>query len=125
MPGMDGTGPTGMGAGTGWGRGRCFGYGFYGSPGYYSSWGPGWGRSRDWGQGRGMGRGLGRGYGRGFRGRFWAGGPPAWDYYGPGPWGAPSREDEVAWLKDQAQMLKADMETVQRRIDELAAEEES
>ena len=43
MPRFNGTGPWGMGAGTGWGMGPC---------------------------GLGLRRGLGRGYGRGFR-RAW------------------------------------------------------
>ena len=41
------------------------------------------------------------------------------------PWGPPSRESELSLLKDQAEMLKAEMEAVQRRIEELAAEKES
>jgi hypothetical protein len=36
---------------------------------------------------------------------------------------APNKEAEVSWLRGEAEMLKADMEAVQRRIDELAAEE--
>jgi hypothetical protein len=54
MPGGDRTGPLGLGPGTGWGRGPCFGFG---APGL--SYG-------------GRGREFGRGFG--FR-RFW-GAPP-------------------------------------------------
>ncbi len=54
MPGGDRTGPLGLGPGTGWGRGPCFGFG---APGFYYG---------------GRGRGFGRGFG--FR-RFW-GAPP-------------------------------------------------
>ena len=45
MPGGDRTGPLGLGPGTGWGRGPCFGFG---APG--SCYG---------GRGRGFGRGFG------------------------------------------------------------------
>ncbi len=47
MPGGDGTGPRGMGAGTGWGRGGCAAM-----------------------PGAGFGRGMGRGFARGFSGAF-------------------------------------------------------
>ena len=53
MPGFDKTGPSGQGAMTGRGRGRCA------TPGEDSV-------ERDsLGFGRGLGRGLGRGFGRG------------------------------------------------------------
>ena len=55
MPGGDRTGPLGLGPGTGWGRGPCFGFG---APGFNYG---------------GRGRGFRRGFG--FR-RFWPGGPP-------------------------------------------------
>ncbi|HET6421932.1 MAG TPA: DUF5320 domain-containing protein [Geobacteraceae bacterium] len=54
MPGGDRTGPLGLGPGTSWGKGPCFGFG---SPGFYYG---------------GRGRGFGRGFG--FR-HFW-GAPP-------------------------------------------------
>jgi hypothetical protein len=90
MPGMDGTGPAGMGPMTGGGRGRCnpagpagAGYGAWGSPwafgqmcyGYpamMSAYGcpmPGYGMGMAWGRGRapmGMGRGMAWGRGGGF-----------------------------------------------------------
>ena len=55
MPGFDGTGPWGMGPGTGWGFGPC-------------------GAGRAWGRSFGRGRGFGRGWfgrGRGFGWRWW------------------------------------------------------
>jgi hypothetical protein len=55
MPGGDRTGPLGLGPGTGWGRGPCFGFG---APGFYYG---------------GRGRGFGRGFG--FR-RSWPGVAP-------------------------------------------------
>jgi len=88
MPGMDGTGPRGLGPMTGGGRGWCnpyFGgavppfmagnpyfrpYGYYGMGGGYTPYSP-YGRIPyapyvPFGWGRGMGRGLGRGMGRGW-----------------------------------------------------------
>ena len=55
MPGFDGTGPWGMGPGTGWGLGPC---------------GGGYAYRR--GFGRGFRRGFGPGFGRGFGWRWWA-----------------------------------------------------
>jgi hypothetical protein len=133
MPGLDGTGPMGMGPGTGWGRGMCYGYAPYGGPGYFGGWGRGRGWGRGLGRGAGWGPGYGRGMGRGFRRRFWAGGAPAWGpgwygpaqapgWYGPGAWEPPTREEEVEELKQHAEMLRGEMIAVQRRIDELAGE---
>ncbi len=68
MPGFDGTGPLGMGPGTGRGLGPC-GAGVRGWFG--PRWFPGFGR-RWFGRGRGFGRGwFGRGRGRGFGRWFW------------------------------------------------------
>jgi hypothetical protein len=78
---------------------------------------PGWMRGRGWGW-------------RGVCGR------PAWAYsggpgyaagpeygagpYWPGPWGAaPTVEDEVAFLKDEAEGLRNHLEGIERRIAEL------
>lgn len=99
------TGPRETGPGPEWG-----GYGYGPGPGWWG-WGPGFGWGPPWG----------------FRPPFWGWGPMAWggEGYGPGPWAQPTREEEIAWLKEQAEMLKAEMEAVKRRIDELAAEEES
>lgn len=93
MPGMDGTGPAGMGPMTGGARGWCNpmsagapvgGYGAWGTPyayrsmgygypmgGYGYPMGGGYGMGMAWGRGRapfGYGRGMawGRGGGRGF-----------------------------------------------------------
>ena len=85
MPGLDGTGPAGMGPMTGGARGWCnphgaraAGYGPYHPP-YPAPVDPryayGFGRRPRWGLGwgfRGRGRGLGWGRGRGpGRGRGW------------------------------------------------------
>jgi hypothetical protein len=58
MPRFDGTGPTGAGPMTGWGRGYCNG----GTMPYGPA--PAWGTAYS---GRGYGPGFGRGFGRGFR----------------------------------------------------------
>ncbi len=95
MPGLDGTGPRGMGPMTGGARGMCnpygpqnyggmpYGmpyapyqsYGGYGAPmmagmpyGYGGAMPYGYGRP-GFGMGMGYGRGMGMGYGRGFFGR--------------------------------------------------------
>ena len=73
--------------------------------------------------GRGFGRGRGYGRGRGLRGGF-AG------WYGPAWWGGPvydvpytaTREEEISALRDEAAGLKADLEYVNQRIQELEKE---
>ena len=112
MPGFDRTGPRGMGPMTGGGRGLCNPRGI--RPEYL-------------------------GYGFGFRGAS-----PAWPYIGrgrgglprcwyPGMWGGavphaagavpywptPNREEELGLLKNQADVMKRDMEEIESRIREL------
>jgi hypothetical protein len=105
MPGMDGSGPRGLGPGSGWGRGPC-GAGFR------------MGFSRGWWRGS---RGY-CGYGRPWGARPRGGWSP-WGEYGlPGPWGGPasgSPQDEAQVLKEQAAALQAELEAVQRRLAEL------
>jgi hypothetical protein len=110
--------PNGFGRGFGFGRGM--GFGFRGS-------------SPPWpyiGRGRG---GLPR------CGYFFAGSaaPPAWPYpqtpytyYGaqpaPGytPFAAPmSKEDELSYLKDQAEAIKHDLEQIETRVHDLENED--
>jgi len=76
---------------------------------------PGWMRGRGWGgPGAGWGRGWGAGWGYGGGPEYGAG--PYW----PGPWGAaPTVEDEVAFLKDEAEALRSHLEGIERRISEL------
>jgi len=89
MPGLDRTGPWGAGPGTGWRRGRCFGFG-----------------SRGLGRGRG---GFGRWPGRGFGRRLG---------FGPGlGWGrragpVPEQEKEIlleekSWLEEKLKAIEA------------------
>jgi len=113
MPGGDGTGPMGMGPMTGRAAGYCAGYAM---PGYANPIG---GRGRGvWGRGRG---GWGRGRGFGFAaGRFgWAPMGTAYPAYGPV---APTREQEMETLKQQASYFQSALADIQKRIDELAAQ---
>ena len=97
MPRGDRTGPLGAGPMTGRAAGLCAGNV---APGHANFGG---------GRGRGMGGGFGRGQSRG-----WAG--PATS--------APTAEQELAVLRQQAQQLRADMESVQGRIQTLEAKPE-
>ena len=87
-----------------------------------------------WGRGRGGGWGGGRGRGRGWRYGYYATGRPLWARYGYAPpaapppvgyapYGASSREEEVAYLRTQAEWLRETLETITSRIEELEQEE--
>jgi len=100
MPGGDGTGPTGRGSMSGWGRGVC------GRPGA-------------------IGRALNRDErgGRGRRNRFWSAGSPGWM---PGASTRPSQADsgraaasESKWLEEHLADLEAEQENIRTRLDEL------
>ena len=136
MPGGDRTGPVGMGPMTGRAAGFCAGYG---APGYANAI-PGrglWGRG-----GRGGGRGWGGG-GRGWRHMYYATGQPGWMRFGYGQWptpqtaaawgaepwayGAPApgpmpQEQELQLLRDHAGALKAQLDQISARIEELQKE---
>lgn len=82
---------------------------------------------------RGAGRGLGRGFGygrgrRGGRGMGLGRGPFGWrGGMGAGGFGegvmptasAVDERDELAWLEQQAEVVRREQESLQRRIDEL------
>jgi hypothetical protein len=115
MPGGNRTGPWGLGPRTGRGLGYCSGFP---TPGTMFT-GPGLGFGRGFGLGRGLGRGMGLGRGRGFWrprvGGFW--GHP---YYPMTPFPfQPGREEEAAWLADQAKNLEQQLLQVQKRLTEL------
>jgi len=118
MPWGDGTGPAGLGPMTGRAAGYCAGYSV---PGYANPYGRGLGR----GGGRGWGRGMGRGWGWGYAPYGYA--PPVAPWGPPGtvaPWGqSPTREQETEFLKDQQDLLKKQIEDIDKRLQELAAEE--
>jgi predicted Fe-Mo cluster-binding NifX family protein len=78
--------------------------------------GMGGGRGRGMGMGRGMGRGTGMGMGRRTGGAFPPTPPP------PPPGGgdpSPSRQDEIASLKDMAGELRQELADVMERLDRL------
>jgi len=109
MPGGDGTGPRGMGPGTGWGRGGCV-------PWTGRRFGP-------------VGAGLGFGWGRGGRGRGrmfggWAGPVPAvgWPGYGVGNaagWALPTPVQERELLTQQLNLLQEQLRAVEQRLSEI------
>ena len=108
MPALNGTGPLGQGPMTGRGLGYCTGYPV----------------SRYIGR-RGYGLGYGwfdRG-GRGFRNRYWATGIPGWAspysaYYLP----RVTEKEEMDILREEAELLKRDLDDIQNRINELKAQ---
>ncbi|MBN1438875.1 MAG: DUF5320 domain-containing protein [Anaerolineales bacterium] len=129
MPAGDRTGPRGMGPMTGRGAGYCAGYG---TPGYTNPM-PGRGYGMGWGRGGGWGGGWGAG--RGFRNMYYATGLPGWARYGAPVWGAfpvsayapygvpPTPEQETAFLKSQAEMLKKELDAIGKRVAEIEKKE--
>ncbi|MBN1287604.1 MAG: DUF5320 domain-containing protein [Anaerolineae bacterium] len=111
MPAGDRTGPIGQGPMTGRGAGYCAGYD---APGYAA---PVPGRGCGWGGWRGGG------WGRGFGG--WRG---SWEF-GPARYGrrwtpvAPPPDEEVEMLRRHAQGIQAELERINRRIDELTGDQ--
>ena len=103
MPGFDGTGPRGMGPMTGGGRGFCAvplpaAWPAYRGRGAYTPYGLPWGRP----------------------------------YYGAGltaPGAVPfapqiTREQELNFLKNQAQVMRGHLEQIETRLTELGSEKE-
>ena len=122
MPAGDRTGPAGMGPMTGRGAGYCGGYA---APGYANPV-PGRGYGLGWGRGGAWGGGWGRG--RGWRHWYYATGLPGWarSGYAPawGPYAPPSTpEQEVEFLRAQAEGLKQQMDAISQRIAELEERE--
>jgi len=119
MPAGDGTGPIGMGPMTGRAAGYCAGYG---APGYANPI-PGRGYGF-WGFGRGA---FGRG--RGHRHWYHATGLPFWARsaaYAPMPVAVPynatptmTPEQELTYLKDQAEYLASSLDKIKHRISDL------
>lgn len=123
MPGGDRTGPQGMGAMTGRAGGRCAGYDM---PGYAN---PELGRGFGMGFGRGR-RVSGRGFGGGGRGRrygFYATGRPGWMRFGPDAtpyvypalYQNPDPDLEKRALKNQADALQSELESIKRRLSDI------
>ncbi|MBN2590729.1 MAG: DUF5320 domain-containing protein [Sedimentisphaerales bacterium] len=98
MPRGDRTGPAGMGPMTGRATGFCAGFQ---APGFMN---------------RGGGRGFGgRGAGRGWRNRYCA---PAYQVNMP----QASMQNELEYLKEQAQYLKESLDGINKRVEELQSE---
>jgi len=99
---------------TGRAAGYCAGYGM---PGFMNPYG---GRGLGMAWGRGGGRGMGMAWRRG-----WGRGPGGGWGFTPGPIPdpyavpAPTAEDQLAELRDQANWLKQQMDAVNARIQEL------
>jgi hypothetical protein len=117
MPRGDGTGPMGSGPMTGRAAGYCAGFGV---PGFAN---PGGGAGRGFGRGFGFGRGRGMGFGRGFGWGMGLG--RGWGFQGApyAPYAAaPSRDQELDALKNQAAQLQDTLDAIRTRMDTLQAE---
>jgi hypothetical protein len=110
MPGLDGRGPAGAGPMSGRGMGNCVvsnrSGNVYGAPGR--------GMGRGMGRGRGMGLGMGRGFNRGFR--------QVGAYANP-VGGAYSAQEELDMLKNEAELLKQDLNAIESRMSDLEKKE--
>lgn len=105
MPRGDRTGPTGAGPRTGRGAGYCAGYDNPGSI------------NRNTGYGRGFIRGgrYSRCGGRGWRNRYYATGVHHRGSLYQGPIFS-SEEHESAWLKEEAEWLKGQLDSISERL---------
>ncbi len=108
MPRGDRTGPIGMGPMTGRRMGFCTDSA---APDFMSS-GPGYGMGRRMSFGRGFGQGMGFGRGRGWWRTGYGG---YWNYPTP----SFNREDEVAFLENQAKEMKGELNLIRTRLEEL------
>lgn len=120
MPYGDGTGPAGIGPRTGRAAGYCAGYAV---AGYINPYG---GRSKQNGGFTGGFEG-GRGSGRGYKNRFFATGMPGGLRSNVNPLEQPNpfisgftSEQEMEQLKDQAELLKQQLDDIRARIKELS-----
>lgn len=115
MPGGDRTGPMGQGGMTGRAAGYCAGSQ---QPGWMSRMMGRWFGGGGWGGWPGRGGGQGRGHRHGFRATGMPGwqraamGMSAWGSQGPVPVmqpepSAPTPDQELAWLKQQAGHLES------------------
>ncbi|OQC22938.1 MAG: hypothetical protein BWX70_02975 [Verrucomicrobia bacterium ADurb.Bin070] len=94
---------------TGRAAGFCAGFSV---PGYLNPAGSGFGGG--FGRGRGGGRG---GFGRGFRNMFFATGLPGWARSGVA--GTAGAADEKQVLTSQADALRAQLDGIQKRLEQL------
>jgi len=129
MPRGDRTGPLGMGPRTGRAGGWCSGYDMpgYANPVPGRGFGMGFGRGR-----RFAGRGFGGG-GRGGRYGYFAAGRPGWASFGPyeAPYGYPTPyrdpdpNQEKQALKNQAEALQSELESIKKRLSDIETGSES
>jgi hypothetical protein len=128
MPAGDRRGPQGMGPTSGRGAGYCAGHEGpgYTNPGPRMRRGGGCGPAGRWGGGFGRGCGWRHGY-HATGAPFWARhgapsaapGPAAYAPYGT----PPSAEEEVAYLRSEAEYLREKLEVIVNRIEELEEDE--
>ncbi len=110
MPGGDRTGPMGAGPMTGRGAGYCGGQN---APGYAQP-------------GNRLGLAFRRGFGGGRRGwchRYYATGFPGWRR--SGYYTAPSQEQNLAWLDQEAERLKEQLDFISQQIEEIKKNKEN
>ena len=123
MPRGDVTGPMSMGPMTGRAAGYCAGYSV-----------PGFMNPSIYGRGGAFMRGA-WGRGRGHRHMYYATGLPFWArywqqpgyapyYQGPNPVTPLSKEEQLNMLKSQAEMLKQEMDEINKAIIELEKQEQ-
>jgi hypothetical protein len=111
MPGLDRSGPMGVGPMTGGRRGIC---GRAGAAANLPAYGSGYG----YGRGMGFRRGFGRGRGRDF-------GPAGGGYPYPQAHASrypASKSDEMEMLRADAEAMRQSLDAIQRRITELEKE---
>jgi len=116
MPGGDGTGPLGLGPGTGRRMGYCFGYNV---PGFMN---PGFGFGRGfWGRGFGRGFGRGMGFGRGFawRARMFSATPTIQPQVITETDEKQLLNEEKEYIKEEIGALKKEMQEIEKRLKEL------
>lgn len=108
MPGGDRTGPVGFGPMSGRGFGFCAGFN---RPGFLAPFGR-------FGYGRGFGRGFGRGWF--WRSQLYLGNPYLFNPYYQGQY---TTSNELEDLKAERDNIKAMLEDIQKRIEELEKSE--
>lgn len=123
MPRRDHTGSVGMGPMTGRAAGYCAGF----ENPRYAHQGTRWNFGMRSGRGRGAcGRGAGGG-GRGWRNMFFATGQPGWGRSGrvqdspgfPPLYQKPDPQQEKRALKNQAEVIQSQLESITRRLNEI------
>ncbi|MCU0602962.1 MAG: DUF5320 domain-containing protein [Desulfobacterales bacterium] len=106
---------------TGRRAGFCAGFAM---PGYENPL-PGRGMGMGFGRGRGA-WGRGAGQGRGWRNMFFAAGQPGWMRYGSAaPTGDLDPQEEKQMLKNQADAMQNELDSIRKRLEEMEKEQPS